>query len=77
MKLAYTVLVPAPAESVHAWLVAKATGDDRLLPSLEKLISVIQTPVIVRVTESPVVEASSLLMTNDPVEYQTIAKSVK
>lgn len=77
LNCAYTVFKPVPAESVHAVLAANGTGDDRMTLSLENAISVIQTPVTLRVTEVVAVEAASLLMTNDHVDQRVIAKSVK
>ena len=65
-KFAYTVFVPVPAESVHAVVGAYASRHDRLTPSLENCIFIIQAPEMLRVTAVPVVEAASLLITNDP-----------
>ncbi|HBB04587.1 TPA: hypothetical protein DCZ39_06980 [Patescibacteria group bacterium] len=63
---AYTVLLPVPAVSVHAVVAAKDTRGDRVELSLENCIFNIQAPEIFKITSTPVVEAASSLMTNDP-----------
>ncbi|EKD24779.1 MAG: hypothetical protein ACD_80C00158G0003 [uncultured bacterium (gcode 4)] len=76
---AYTVLVPSPVESIHAFPVEKDCRSDRVPPVLSfiNLIFISQSPVMLRVAPVDVTNKSSLLTTNDQEPYQAIAKSVK